>query len=365
MHGSKESSALVLTDGILKQLCRFVEESRELERLRRAHSDATRDTDAGRATLEHHKHMIEKETDETERNRLIQDLEERESGVTRDTMRKEELDEILGTKRKYFYWHQDDLRCNLETPLLAAGFIDPVTQESNNMEWTTCDKDDEESSEEPLDSPNAEPADEEMIGEEELERRIAGEELDQATDNLNVLRDEYEGWEGHEKNALLEYQRQIAVGESNLPVEEMHNYILQQAMDLTRALIEAEERYEKAAVHARALGLLGNAIDQQSHFVDYLDDGEKESFEGSEDGELARRDFIEAWSLDVSGSPQEAGKPEVDDWDAESIKIGDSLSDVDYTRMRKRIDRWRFICDSCGAEGDCGALGKEMIENGQ
>lgn len=362
IHDSRESSALLLTEILSKRFRQFVEASRELEAVQRVHAEASREVRLGQIFIKHHESMLEEERDEKERNELIRGLEEREPAVMRSIQRQEELEEALETKKKDLYWCQEDLRSSLEPSLIAAGFVEPHVLEGNTMDWNN-----HESPEGVGGDAVAETApltDEETVSGEELERRAARKELDDAAENLNALRDEYEGQEARERDAIWRYKCDFAAGEATFPIEEMHRYLLQQSMDLVRALIEAEEQCDRTAARARALGLLGNAFDQESHFVDYQDDGESTIFEGSDNGE-ANREFIESWRTNLPESPQETPQPDIDDWDARSINIGDSLSDVDYSRNRKRIDRWRFICENCGEQGDCGELGKEMIENGQ
>ena len=362
MHDSRESPALLLTEIVSKRFRQFIEASRELEAVQRVHAEASREVRLGKIFIEHHESMLEEERDEKERNELIRILEEREPAITRNIRRQEELEEALEKKNKDLLWCQEDLRSSVEPSLIAAGFVEPPVPESNNMDWNNHETTDEAGTDA---VPDTTPLmDEEIVSEEELERRTARKELDDAAENLNALRDEYEGQEVREREAIWRYKCDFAAGEATFPIEEMHQFLLQQSRDLIRALIEAEEQCDKAAARARALGLLGNTFDQESHFVDYQDDGESTIFGGSDDGEV-RREFIESWRRNLPDSLQEAPQPDIDDWDARSINIGDSLSDVDYSRNRKRIDRWRFICEKCGEKGDCGALGKEMIENGQ
>ena len=362
MHDGRESSALLLTDMVSKDFRIFIEASRELKDAQRVHAEASREVRLAQSFIEHNESMLEGDRDEEERNELVRSVEERKNEMIRSIQRQEELEEALKTKKQDLYWCQDDLRSSLEPSLIAAGLVEPHVPESNTMDWSN-----HESTEEVGGDTVPEAAslmDEETVSEEELERRAARKELDDAAENLNALRDEYEGQEALERESIWRYKCGVAAGEATFPIEEMHQYLLQLAMNLVRALIEAEERCDKAAARARALGLLGNSFDQESHFVDYQDDGESTIFEGSDNGEETR-EFIESWRTDLPESPQETPQPEIDDWDAQSVNIGDSLSDVDCTRNRKRIDRWHFICEKCGETGDCGALGKEMIESGQ
>ena len=363
-NGSEERSALVLGHRLLDRMRRVIEANRELSVVDDVHTEIARQAGFGEIFMDHHKALLEDETDEKERAELVRKLEEREPAVIRDTQRKEDLERKVNLKKEALYWCQADLRNLLEQSLIEAGLVEAFAPEAYSMEWENHSITESEHGG-AHSSANTPPVEEESISEEELERRVAQEELDNAAEHLNALRDEYEGQAARERDAIWGYKCEFAAGEITYPIEEMYQYLLQQSMALIRALIEAEENCDKAAARARALRMLGNAFDQESHFVDYSDDGQSESYEGSEDGDAAHRAFIEAWQSDVPESPGEVENPEVDDWDSKTIEIGDSLSDVDYTRNRRRIDRWQFICESCGQTGDCGALGKEMIENGQ
>ena len=362
-HNNNQIPALLLTDSLLGQLSQFVEASREVALLARTYRDVAKNAGAGEAFLECQRSQIEEEKDDAERDRLIQFMENREPSITADVERRQKLGKILDNKKKELSWYQDDLRCALEPPLLDVGLLEPPPPESN-FEWA-AEQSGQDIVTDDAEPVGASPAHEEALSDEELERRMALEELDNAADNLNALRERFTGVAAEERQAMWNYNELAAAGNVTFPVEEMHLYLLKQSMDLTRALIEAEERCEQAEAHARALRVLGNTFDQQSHFLDYDDDDEISSFHGSENGERARNAFIEEWRSNVPESSPEAETPEVDDWDYQSIQIGDSLSDVDYTRNRRRIDRWRFICESCGHEGDSGAMGQEMIKNGQ
>jgi len=131
-----------------------------------------------------------------------------------------------------------------------------------------------------------------------------------------------------------------------------------------RQLREAEEEYEAAVVTARRLKVLPIHFDRESNFVSGPDDGYRESAEAELSANVDRK-FIQKWtdqvaqmtdfgvqasSVETSESddeatrgPDEWDEREADEWEVRSVGMSDSVSVVDCSRNRKRIDAWRKI----------------------
>ena len=121
-----------------------------------------------------------------------------------------------------------------------------------------------------------------------------------------------------------------------------------------RLLKEAEEAYDEAVIVAQHLKVLPVQFDQESNFVSGSDDGYRESA----DAELCAtvdRVFIQRWVDEIAemtehgaqapGIEDSESEEEVaDEWDVRSVGMSDSVSVVDFSRNRKRIDGWRKIC---------------------
>ncbi|MCJ1248487.1 hypothetical protein MMC30_005705 [Trapelia coarctata] len=124
-----------------------------------------------------------------------------------------------------------------------------------------------------------------------------------------------------------------------------------------RRLREAEEAYDKAVLTARLLKVLPVQFDRESNFVSGSDDGYRESA----DAELCAtvdKAFIQRWADEVAemtnsgahtsdigdSEPDDELAAEADEWDVRSVGLSDSVSVVDFSRNRKRIDAWRKIC---------------------
>lgn len=153
------------------------------------------------------------------------------------------------------------------------------------------------------------------------------------------------------EKGLAEYHQDVKEGLCDLPQSEFDRRALQTFRQRTRDLIDAEALFEEVKSRARALGLLGNEWEQESKFVDDHDDGYHESYEAAATGDV-NRDVIETWIegvLEVD-DVEIPGNAEMDEWDAQSIDICDSISCVDYTRNGARIDRWRDMCRNKNCE---------------
>jgi len=83
-------------------------------------------------------------------------------------------------------------------------------------------------------------------------------------------------------------------------------------------------------------------MDQQSGFVDYPDDGYRESMEAAMVAHVDH-DSIQKWMQGEDDSRNHS--TECDQWDSRSVDLCDSVSVVAQGRDRKRIDRWRSACD--------------------
>ena len=120
---------------------------------------------------------------------------------------------------------------------------------------------------------------------------------------------------------------------------------LQEKRLATRNLIEAEEVYDRAEQHATALGL-GDFLAGIDDF--YWPQQVMPELSSSFPVDQPR---IDSWLASIPDSAvvdpqrQEAApvSAEVDDWEAKSIEMFDSVSVVDRDLYRKKIDEWREI----------------------
>jgi hypothetical protein len=118
--------------------------------------------------------------------------------------------------------------------------------------------------------------------------------------------------------------------------------MLLDARETTKNWVQSEEQLEQARNQARELGLTLDSVDQESCFVDFSDDGYRESLEAQWIAHVDR-DWIEKWIEQETEMPEET---DCDEWDARTVDMWESVSVVaDSCKVRKRIDHWRLACE--------------------
>lgn len=113
---------------------------------------------------------------------------------------------------------------------------------------------------------------------------------------------------------------------------------------MARQITEEEEALESAKAAAVAAGVQLPGSDIESGFVDDVNDGYRVSWEADAvDSVNPKR--VSMWARDVpEEDTEELAQADIDDWEAESVDISDSMSMVTDGPARKRIDRWRAAC---------------------
>jgi hypothetical protein len=160
-------------------------------------------------------------------------------------------------------------------------------------------------------------------------------QLQDAADKVENFGDYYEA-------QLRTFQEWKAEGRIDSTKTDFDVSLLQQAQVATGALIQAEQELEAAREHARDLGVVSSDFGQESGFLDYADDGYRESMEADIAAHVDRG-RIEKWMDEENGNQDQS--PDCDSWDSESVDFGDSISVVAEGKGRKRIDRWRSMCE--------------------
>ena len=136
-------------------------------------------------------------------------------------------------------------------------------------------------------------------------------------------------------------------GTVTISKSEFDRTMLLDSREATKLLIQAEEELEQAREYARELGLTLSSYDQESCFVDYPDDGYRESLENQWIAHVDRGQ-IERWMALEDEKPEEI---ECDEWDSKTVEIWDSVSAIaDTPKGRKRIARWRSMCENLDVE---------------
>ncbi|KAI9709421.1 MAG: hypothetical protein M1812_007698 [Candelaria pacifica] len=193
---------------------------------------------------------------------------------------------------------------------------------------------------------------------EELNLESTKEEYRSKRDTLRWLQGEFEGRRDKYYEQLAEFGEAKENGEcSSMSMSDFDRGFLLRSQQLTQALGQAEMDFAEVKAQVLALELDPAAlaymdstmtIPETAYSVDGMDVMLEAEAIASVD-----RDFIEYWiqkTIDAGNlGPDEAeDEPDdrsADDWDAESLCPGDSISQVAEGYYREEIDRWRCRCD--------------------
>lgn len=124
----------------------------------------------------------------------------------------------------------------------------------------------------------------------------------------------------------------------------------QEKREITRRVIEAEEAYDRAQQQAEELGLGDILADPEAFYWGEKCNDFSSCLEPGTPIFPADQSRIEAWMASVPdpimvGSQRQGNDEsvEVDDWEANSIELFDSISYVARDGFRKKIDKWREL----------------------
>ena len=138
----------------------------------------------------------------------------------------------------------------------------------------------------------------------------------------------------------------------------------------TRKVIEAEEEYDRAEQHAEALGLGDMLADPEACYWGEEYNNFLPRSPGSPPVVPGDRARIEAWMASVpdfavmnSQRQEDAGSAEVDDWEAKSVEVFDSISLVARDMYRQKIDKWQELSGRMRADNVKGPSPESVRRN--
>lgn len=183
----------------------------------------------------------------------------------------------------------------------------------------------------------------------QLERQLV-EKYAMALRGVEDAQEEFDLQEERHDHEEDEFRARMEAGEDVGSPSEFDLQMLLDGRRLTRNLIEAEEELEEAKKKAMEEGVDLGDSEQSSGFADRASDGYRESREAEFAEEFDEEEILE-WigSVPVEAPrmeeigvlPAEVEPPELDDWDARSVDVSDSVSVVARGSERRRIDHWR------------------------
>lgn len=177
--------------------------------------------------------------------------------------------------------------------------------------------------------------------------RFAAEELDDANRHFAYMQEEY----AQEVAAEIGYRReQYPDRPESFTQTDIDLKCLQKQQKVTREVIEAEEAYDRAEQDAENLGLGDILADPRACYWGEIHNNFSPPIVTSSSMSPLDRARIEAWMASIPDSvavgPQNlevAELAEVDEWEAKSVEVFESISLVAYDMYRKKIDKWQEL----------------------
>jgi hypothetical protein len=263
------------------------------------------------------------------------------------------LEEDVQKAQKDIRYAKNQLFLDMKDTLALGGLLEPLTEEIQTQASIWQGTNTTGMGEQPKAIPT--PGEIERFAMENA-RDIALNGITEKTIQIQDAQEKFDSLQDRYHDEYATYLACIEDGTINISKSEFDGMMLLESREATADLIQAEEELEQARKHARELGLALGSYDQESGFVDFQDDGYRESLENQWIAYVDRGRIVR-WMESEDGLPAEA---ECDEWDSKTVDISDSVSAIaDACKSRKRIDHWRVMCELLdverivGSDGDC------------
>ncbi|KAL8738580.1 MAG: hypothetical protein Q9181_000631 [Wetmoreana brouardii] len=361
----KSHLAILVTTEMVDYLNEVAVENNKLERLKEKLEKVDREVDFAAHNVEYLESLIPDTESQETIDRLHKDIEYHQNNLKKYKARRDVLQPHVSDLKRNVDYLRALSQSSFRKVLTEGGLVKTV-EEIEAEEIPDEEDMDEEVDRSPSTDGRPDPTSDEVddftysdvsseVSIEELARRAAGEEVKQRHAELLQAQEEFDERNQAYAQQNARFQQMVDDGEAPMTQTEFDHC----GIDATRALGQdlsiAEHAYEDALARRNKIG--PNNWDQESGFTeDY--DGYPLSWEG--DGiAAAPTDLIYTWLEDIpevenvpdiedlaEGGGGEFGQKDqedVEDWDIRSARMSDAWSCRDWTRNRKRIDRWRAI----------------------
>ena len=175
-------------------------------------------------------------------------------------------------------------------------------------------------------------------------RRVAREKVEDCARYYFRGQAQFDDQQRHYEDNLAKYKRGVSDGEFTFPRSEFDRQMVVYSRDLTGALIDAEAAFENAREQARAL----HATDSTAG-LSYYGSHCETSFSSPVEhlasyNTMHDWSFVKAWRSNVGAGEGNVQPADVDEWDARTVEISDSLSAIDNERYARQVVRWQAHC---------------------
>ncbi|KAL9638066.1 MAG: hypothetical protein Q9164_001805 [Protoblastenia rupestris] len=184
-----------------------------------------------------------------------------------------------------------------------------------------------------------------------LLRHATAQEVREARDRLAFVQARFDRQSEIYAGDRREFVDLMAEGATNWSLTYFDNQHLEIMRDVTRGLIEAEEYLEEVQNRANALERLSSTKNHQSSEHEHEGSHILHPSQDQFGADSVDRERIGRWRSRLAAMEDvddAISLVEVDEWDARTVQISDTISMVDHSQNRRRIDRWRASCIIAG-----------------
>ncbi|KAL8681810.1 MAG: hypothetical protein Q9186_002125 [Xanthomendoza sp. 1 TL-2023] len=348
-HNDKNYLAILVTKEMIKRLEEISQQSNKLEYSTPRFAEAEKKVNLTRINLECCEDLLEDVKSKDESDRLREDIAQHRVTLPEDERRRDHLEQEVIQLRETVAYMEGLFTEMCQRILTTAGLLD-IKDEHVEEEQTDMEDGRNERSK-PLEGDRypVHQSEGSSISIDELARRAVNEEVRQRHAELVEIEHEFDTRQEGYTYQKGQFHQMIREGTCRMTQTEFDHADLEATREMTTDLREAEEKYEEALARRNKLG--PNEDDQESGFIDDEYDGYPLSWEN--DGIVfAPVAKIKKWLEDipeVEELPLEAvsgfvlEQESLEDCDIRSAGMSDTWSCQDWSRTRKRIDRWREV----------------------
>ncbi|KAL8736740.1 MAG: hypothetical protein Q9166_000106 [cf. Caloplaca sp. 2 TL-2023] len=363
--GMKDCLALLLTSEMVAKISQIATRSRRLEYINHNLEKVKHQITSNETILECKNEELQDMNDQAETARVNEEIDNTQKCLEAAAKRADELEDERETLSDNLSFSREQSQEMFEDVLFNMGLLEVVEPEAareavypGDLECSMAQIADQERRYKTEISNR----DEEIISVEfdEVVRRTTKEEFEEKRNILITLEQAFEHRQEDLAADKAEYLRRVREGTCDLSQTEFDLRALEDFRRMTTDLKNAEEVFEDTFKRAKQLGVLDDhdRYYQQSVFSEwsggYAMSMEhamvgsapikrigywQETLDQSQDERSWGGTELEPWSV----PDFEPDAPDIEDCDLQSVAISDSWSCVDWSRNRRRIDRWREI----------------------
>lgn len=367
--GSENCVALLVTETLMTKLGVLFEDSLQIEVRSGPLEHARIDAREAQISLDEAEKSLEKSGNQTRVEELRKKVQQQQRDLAKVCQRRDRLEEGRLRIERSISLSRDHTMWVLHTAMKEANLIKPPTVLLPvSASGDESDDESEAFSRQGSITSTSETYTEPPLSESEQFRQAAREELDKRSHTLDVIQAKFDNQRRLYEKDLATYQQGFDDGTFKFSRSEFDCRKLEYGQKVTRALINAEEAYDKAEEHAKAVGAVGSNYSQGSGYGQYeesLSDHHTASYIAQRDwgfvhkwlatvpgadmlqdpNSLDKSIFIEngEWDEELDGTDYARGGEDVD-WDIPEAEIQDSASAIDHDLNRKNLDRWQQLC---------------------